>query len=67
MKLERVFSTSKPTSILKVILSDPAFIIPKIFRSTQDYEIHGNSFNITAKYSLLRYKVYGNIYIFAAK
>ncbi|WP_238027385.1 STK_08120 family protein [Metallosphaera javensis (ex Hofmann et al. 2022)] len=62
MRLERAVSTSQPVNVLKAILSDPAFILPVVFRSTQNYEIHGNSFNITARHLLFKHKVYGNVY-----
>jgi len=62
MRLEYSVTTTHTSSALREILSDPNFILPKIFRSIKNIRSEGSSFSGTASYLGINHQFHGNVY-----
>jgi len=47
---------------LKILLSDPNFVLPRIFKSIKDLKVNGSSFYGKAKYMGIEHELNGNVY-----
>ncbi|MCH1771929.1 MULTISPECIES: DUF3211 domain-containing protein [Metallosphaera] len=63
MILELSVGTSHDVESLRIILSDPYFVLPTIFPSIKGLKILGGSFQGYANYLGIEHQVSGNIYI----
>ncbi|WP_287688907.1 DUF3211 domain-containing protein [Metallosphaera javensis (ex Sakai et al. 2022)] len=63
MILELSVTTSHDTESLRIILSDPNFVLPLLFPSIKDLKVLGGSFHGHANYLNIDHEVSGNIYI----
>ncbi|QGR19658.1 DUF3211 domain-containing protein [Stygiolobus azoricus] len=62
MRLEYSVTTTHTPDALREILSDPNFVLPKIFRSIKEIRSEGSSFSGTANYLGIKHYFQGNVY-----
>ncbi|MUM65066.1 DUF3211 domain-containing protein [Acidianus infernus] len=62
MKYSTEISTSHSIDALLTLLSDPSFVLPKIFKSIKKIETTNSRFSATASYLGLTHEVNGNVF-----
>jgi len=62
MKYSTEISTSHSMDALLTLLSDPSFVLPKIFKSIKKIETTNSSFSGTASYLGLTHEINGNVF-----
>lgn len=62
MKYQTEINTSHTIDSLKILLSDPPFLLPKIFKSIKDLKVNGSSYYGKAKYMGIEHELNGNVY-----
>ncbi|QKR00789.1 DUF3211 domain-containing protein [Metallosphaera tengchongensis] len=55
-------NTEHSVESLRVILSDPSFLLPRLFPTIRKLEVMGSSFNGVAKYLTFEHRIYGNVF-----
>lgn len=62
MKVEYTLTTSHTPEALRDILSDPNFVLPKVFKSIKKIERYGSSYWGSASFMGISHSFQGNVY-----
>ncbi|MCG3109794.1 hypothetical protein L3N51_02090 [Metallosphaera sp. J1] len=61
--LSKNASTDHSTEAIRLIMSDPQFVIPRLFPTVRRLEVSGKSFSAMAKYMFFDHEVKGNVFV----
>ncbi|QKQ99163.1 DUF3211 domain-containing protein [Metallosphaera tengchongensis] len=61
MKKSVEVSTSHDTPSLYTVLSDPSFVLPRLFPPIKEVKIDGNSFDANGRFMLMGFHMHGNV------
>ncbi|ABP94713.1 hypothetical protein HA72_0538 [Metallosphaera sedula] len=61
--ISRNIPTSHTPEAVRVILSDPGFVIPKLFPTIKRLEVSGKSFSGMARYMFFDHEIKGNVFV----
>ncbi|BBG23749.1 DUF3211 domain-containing protein [Sulfuracidifex tepidarius] len=62
MKYYTEINTSHTADALSILLSDPRFVLPRMFKSIKDLQVDGSSYHGRANYMGLWHEINGNVY-----
>ncbi|EHP70060.1 Protein of unknown function (DUF3211) [Metallosphaera yellowstonensis MK1] len=62
MKYIAEIGTEHPQESIRALLSDPHFVIPRVFKSVKEFRVEGSSFRGVARYFGFEHEVLGNVY-----
>lgn len=62
MKYYTEIVTSHTSEALSVLLSDPTFVLPRLFKSIKDLQVNELSYHGRAKYMGLEHEINGDVY-----